>query len=307
MTTNGEKSRRSGVSWPVVTLRRRMLQVLLSAAAAYGLLCLLMFLFQRKLVYLPGGPPLGTPESAGLAFDDLHLVTEDGETLHAWRTRAPGKPTSRRGLVLYGHGNAGNIEYRIGRAAACAAMGYDCLLFDYRGFGHSTGSPTEAGTYLDVLAAYDWAVGDGGYAPREIVGFGESLGCAVIVELACRRELAGMILESPFASLPDMGAALYPFLPVRLIARDQYASIDKVGELELPMFLMHSPADEIVPFEQGRRLAAAANTALHELSGGHNGGGFLRRESDRHAVARFLEQVTASVHGPVGPGATDDG
>lgn len=267
---------------------------LLALAGSYALLCLLVFLFQRRLVYFPGPPPARTPADAGLAFDELELATEDGETVHGWRVRAERADGSdgegARGLVLHCHGNAGNVQGRIATAAALAERGFDVLLFDYRGFGRSTGSPDEEGTYRDAEAAYDWATGEGGYAPEEIVLFGESLGGAVATELACRRAVAGLVLESTFTSLPDVGATAYPFLPVRLLALDRYATVDKVGELDVPVLVLHGRGDRTVPFAQGERLARAAGTSVVELPGDHNDGGFLQSADLRRAVASFVER-----------------
>jgi len=270
--------------------------LLACAGAAYAGVCALLFLFQRQLLYLPGPPPAATPADVGLAFDELRLTTADGEELHAWRVHAlpspreDGAADEPRGLVLYAHGNAGSIEHRLAPARALAAMGVDVLLFDYRGYGASTGRPSEEGTYLDAEAVHDWAVTDGGYAPGRIVGFGESLGGAVVVELARRRALAGLVLESSFTSVPDRASELYPWLPVRWLARDAYASIDKLGALELPILVLHGRADEVVPFAHGERLhaAAGARSRFVELSGGHNGGGFRARAESLRAVEEHL-------------------
>ncbi len=286
---------------------RSVLHLVLTLAAVYLLLCVVMFARQRKLVYFPGPAPAANPGDHGLAFDELELSTADGEVLHAWRVRArggldasesvaPGAPVGGgRGtlLVVHCHGNAGNMENRIPVAGAFAAMGFDCLLFDYRGYGRSSGSPTEQGLYQDALAAYEWAR-SAGYAPGAIAVFGESLGAAVAVELARLRPVAGVVLENAFTSLPDMGAALYPWLPVRLLARDRFDSLAKVPELAAPILALHGRADEIVPFALGQRLAAAAKAELVELPGGHNSGGFLQTAHLMEKVRAFLERAFAA-------------
>lgn len=275
-------------------MRKLLVRMLVLVLFAYGLLCLALYLFQRSLVFVPGDPPRVDPAAVELAFDDLRLETSDGELVHGWRVRAApsvgGAPEpAPRGLVLYCHGNAGSVESRLDRAELFAAWGWDTLLFDYRGYGHSTGSPTEEGTYVDAERFHEWATTEGGYDAAEIVLFGESLGCAVAVELARRRPVAGVLLESGFASLVDIGRDRYPFLPVALLARDRYASIDKVGDLDVPLLVLHSPDDEIIGVDHGRRLAAAANAPFHELEGGHNDGGFTRRPQDRAVVRELLE------------------
>ncbi|MEW6742271.1 MAG: alpha/beta hydrolase [Planctomycetota bacterium] len=267
----------------------RLVVVLLFIAGAYALLCLLLFLVQRKLVYFPGPPPEVEPTQAGLPYQDLTLVTRDGEHLHAWLIES--KPA--RGVVLFSHGNAGNIAYRLEGARVFVEAGVSVLLYDYRGYGRSTGSPGEEGTYLDAEAAYEHLVSVRGFAPDRVIAYGESLGAAVAVELALRRRVAGVIAESPFTSLPDLAAAIYPWLPARLLCRLRYDSASKVERLGVPILVIHSRDDEIVPFELGRRLyqAAAEPKRFLETRGGHNDGGFLRREEDRKAVRSFIDEL----------------
>lgn len=273
----------------------RLLRPVLVLAAGYAALCALVFVFQRRLSFAPGPPPLATPAALGLDFDELELATADGERLQAWLVRAPrAGPAGERALVLHCHGNAGNVEGRIPAAAALAALGFDTLLFDYRGFGASTGSPSEAGTYLDAEAAWDAAVARG-YRPERIALFGESLGGGVATELARRRGAAALVLESTFTSLPDVGARVYPWLPVRLLCLDRYDNLAKLPALRLPLLVLHAPGDALVPFEHGRRLAGAAGAELVELPGGHDDGGFLQREDLRRRVGDFL---AAAIGGP---------
>jgi fermentation-respiration switch protein FrsA (DUF1100 family) len=171
-------------------------------------------------------------------------------------------------------------------------MGWSCLLFDYRGYGASEGSPNESGTYRDAEAAYD-ALRQAGFEPARIVLHGESLGAGVAFELATRREVAAVIAESAFTSLPALGAELYRWLPVRLLARYRYDNRAKIGSLRVPVLLIHSPTDEIVPFAHAQRLLAAANEPKQLLvtDAGHNDGGFLRRAEWREAVRSFLERA----------------
>jgi hypothetical protein len=268
---------------------RRMWWILLALVGIYALVCLVIALNQGRLVWFPGPPPVSTPADQGLAYDDLHLVASDGVTIHAWRLRAP-KPV--RVAVLVSHGNAGNIEDRIPLARAFLEMGCDVVLFDYRGYGGSGGSPSEEGTYLDAEAAWTWARA-AGFPPEHIVAFGESLGGAVAIELARRHPVAAVIVEDTFTSLADMGARIYPWLPIRLVLRIRYDSIAKIGALHVPVMVIHSRADDLVPFELGERLyaAAAGPKRFLETAGRHNESGFMTRPAWRAEVLAFLESA----------------
>ena len=268
-----------------------MTRLLAVAALAYLALLLLMYAFESSLVYFPGPPPEETPADHGLPYEDVRLTTADGVTLAAWFLPAG----AEEGAVIFNHGNAGNIAGRLIGASAFLDAGFSVLLYDYRGYGASEGKPSEEGTYLDALAAYDWLVGQRGLPARRVVTYGESLGGGVAVELARRRPVAAVFVESTFTSLPDVGARIYPFLPVRLLATIRYASQDKVAELGVPLLVAHSPEDEIVTYELGRALFDAAREpkTFLETSGGHNEGGFLRRTEWRRAVDEFLSAAVA--------------
>jgi len=263
-----------------------LLRFLVILAIGYASLCVVVYLMQAKLVYFPGPPPRGTPADHGLEFRELEFRSSDGVGLHGWFLPAP----DARGAILVSHGNAGTIELRIELARALVELGWSVLLYDYRGFGKSAGRPDEHGTYRDAEAAYEHLTSALGFAPERVVLFGESLGAAVAIELARRRPCAAVIGESAFTSLPDVGQRAYPFLPVRLIARFRYDNLGKVGELGVPLLLIHSPADELVPVEHGQRLFAAAREPKRLLltAGGHNYGGFQQRAEWRAEVGAFL-------------------
>jgi hypothetical protein len=269
-----------------------LLRFLMILAVGYAALCLIVYLTQAKLVFFPGPSPRATPADFGLEFRELELRTRDGVRLHGWFLPA----REARGAVLVSHGNAGSIELRIGLAQAFLEHRWSVLLYDYRGYGKSAGEPDEEGTYRDAEAAWEHLTSIEGFAPERVVLHGESLGAAVAFELARRRPCAAVIAESAFTSLPDVGAKAYPFLPVRWLARFRYDNLAKVAELGVPLLFIHSPDDEIVPVEHGRRLFEAAREPKRLLltTGGHNDGGFQLRAEWRAEVGAFLEGVAGA-------------
>lgn len=270
------------------------LPVLFGILGIYAVLCVIVAVFQGRLVYFPGGAPDLDPGHLGLAFEDLYLETSDGVRIHAWLIPAERAPGTSPSVILFHHGNAGNIGHRLHAARAFRDMGHDVLLFDYRGYGLSEGSPDEAGTYLDAEAAHDHLTG-AGYAPGRILAYGESLGGGVAVELARRRPLAALVVEDTFSSLVGLGAEIYPWLPVRLLARIRYDSAAKIGALELPLLVLHSPGDELVPYAHGERLYELASEPRTFIAtrGGHNDGGFLLDAAYIEEVAAFLDAALA--------------
>jgi hypothetical protein len=230
--------------------------VALRVAVFLLLLTVTMLLLERKLIYFPQRAHDVRPGDLGLAFEDLRLTTEDGVAIHAFYLPPPGEP---RWTVLFAHGNAGNVSHRLDRALLLQArLGAAVLLFDYRGYGRSEGSPDEEGTYRDARAAHRWLVEEKRLPPERLVPFGESLGSAVALDLALSRPCRALVLESPFASIPAMARAVYPFLPLWPLVRTRYDNEAKARRLGVPLLVLHGERDEVVPFAQGRRVFEAA-------------------------------------------------
>lgn len=229
------------------------LRVIVLAAGLYLIAAALVFVFQRQLQYFPGlkAPP---PEAVGLTgVQVVPLTTPDGETLILWYAPAgPGQPT-----VLYFQGNAGEIADRPRRFDYYRAQGFGVAFLSYRGFGGSSGSMSEAGLISDALIAHDWLLARG-IAGADIALVGESLGTGVAVQLAARREVGALALEAPYTAAADVAAGLYWWLPVRLLMRDQYRSIDHIAAVTAPLLVQHGTRDAVIPFALGRALFDAA-------------------------------------------------
>ena len=265
------------------------------AAMTYGGLALLLFLFQPSLVYYPeiGREIAATPQQAGLPYEDVRLVTADGIALHGWFVPA-GNPA--RGTVLFLHGNAGNISHRLDSLQMFHRLGYNTLIVDYRGYGKSAGKPDEQGTYRDATAAWDYLTQTRNTPPARIVLFGESLGGAVAAWLASRQAPAALVIASGFTSVPDLAADLYPLLPVRWLSRFSYDTRAFLQASSVPVFIAHSPGDDIIPFRHGRALyeAAPGPKRFLELAGGHNTGFIFMRETWVQALGEFMNKHVAA-------------
>jgi fermentation-respiration switch protein FrsA (DUF1100 family) len=279
---------------------KRMLGLLALLLAGLAAFALLLVWLEPRLLYYPLRELERTPESLGLPYEDLTLLAADGVTLHAWFLPRPGDPQPPRGgapagargprVVLFCHGNAGNISHRFEKVAFFHRAGVDVLLFDYRGYGRSEGRPDEAGTYRDARAAYDWLAGSRAVPPERLVLYGESLGAAVAVRLATEVPVAGVMLEAAFTSVADVGQGMYPFLPVRWMVRNRYDSLARIGSLRAPLLLLHSRDDEFFSMRHPERLLAAARAPkrLVELRGGHNEAFLVSAETYGVAVGEFL-------------------
>ena len=193
-------------------------------------------------------------------------------------------------VVLFCHGNAGNISHRLESIALFHRLGLSVLIFDYRGYGDSEGKPDEQGTYRDARAAWRHLRELRGVAGDDIILFGRSLGAAVAAWLAARERPRAVILESAFTSAASLGAEHYPWLPVDLLLRHRYDTLARVSEIRAPLLVVHSRDDEIVPFHHGRALfdAAAEPKRLLEIRGGHNDGFLASGAVYRDALAAFL-------------------
>jgi len=227
--------------------------LLLIVALAYGGLLALMYVFQRALMYFPDSART-PPAAAGLAqAEEMTLTSTDGEKLIAWHVR----PQRTEPVVIYFQGNAGALDLRAERFKWLIADGTGLVALSYRGYGGSTGMPSEAGLISDAAAAYDFAAAR--YPVERIVLWGESLGTGVAIALAAEREIGGLILDAPFTSIADVGAAAYPFVPVRLFIKDAFHSDERIAHVKAPVLVLHGERDRVVPIAFGEKLFSLAN------------------------------------------------
>jgi uncharacterized protein len=231
--------------------------VLLLFAVLVGLL----WAFQRRLIYLPDSGPAAGAEQVLPGAREVRLETEDGLRLAAWYL--PGAAPDAV-AVLVANGNGGHRGMRAPLARSLGEAGLAVLLFDYRGYAGNPGDPSEGGLALDVRAARTFLTGEAGVRADRLVYFGESLGAAVVAELAREHPPAALVLRSPFVDLASVGAVHYPFLPVRALLRDRYPVAEHVARVQVPTTVVYGAADSIVPPEQSRAVADAA-ARLHRL------------------------------------------
>ncbi len=259
-----------------------VLKWLLAVVALFGCVVLLAYLGQRSLLYHPDTSRT-LPATAGLpSAEEVELATADGEKVIAWHV----PPKGDRPVVLYFHGNGGSLAWRANRFRSFTADGTGLVALSYRGFGGSTGSPTEAGLIADAEAAYTYA--SKRYPAERIVVWGESLGTGVAVALAELRKISRLILETPFTSAADVGARVYWFLPVQLLMKDTFHSDERIAKVTAPLLILHGTADGVVPIAFGQKLFALANEPKRFVrfdGGGHSN---LDQFGAQDAIRAFL-------------------
>jgi fermentation-respiration switch protein FrsA (DUF1100 family) len=261
-----------------------LLKSCIIAAAAFGGFVALMYVKQRTLMYHPERlqtPPAaaGLPEAEVLTLD-----TADGERVIVWHV----PPQPDRPVVLYFHGNAGALRYRVDRFRALTGDGLGLVALSYRGYGGSSGTPTEAGLIADAAAAYDFAVSR--YPAERIVVWGESLGTGVAVALAANHRIGRLILEAPFTSTVDVGAQVYWYLPVRALMKDTFRSDLRIGQVTAPLLIMHGTHDTTVPIALGERLFELANPPKRFVRFDGGGHADLDDYGAQDAVRAFLNE-----------------
>ncbi|WP_433021934.1 alpha/beta hydrolase [Kribbella sp. CA-294648] len=272
-----------------------MVKVAVVAAAVVLLILALIWGLQRHLIYLPDTTTAGSAALALPGAQDVVLEADDGVRLGVWLVPA-GEPD--RGIaVLVANGNAGNRAGRAPLARALAAEGLTVLLFDYRGYGGNEGGPSERGFARDVRAAQQYLTRETGLPPNRILYFGESLGAAVVTELATEIPPGGLVLRSPFVDLASVGRVHYPFLPVRQLLRDHYPLAEQLASVKVPVVVIYGADDSIVPPEQSRRVADAA-PMLHKQveipAADHNDAVLVHGPAVVAAVAELAGQVASS-------------
>ncbi|WP_319582839.1 alpha/beta hydrolase [uncultured Pseudodesulfovibrio sp.] len=266
------------------------LKILGGAGVVYATIAAWVFLTQRGLVYCPRRDLVATPDQAGLPYEDVWLTSGQRTRLHGWWL--PCDKSDR--VLLLCHGNGGNISYLMETYRIFHDLGLSVLSFDYSGYGRSEGRPSEKATRADALAAWDWLLREKGFEPGQVVLFGRSLGGGVAARLAADlteagTEPGGLIMESTFTSLTAMGAARYPWLPVRWLVRHRYESLQALQTVRVPALFLHSPEDDLVPYAMGRTLFEeyAGPKWFQALSGDHNCG-FMSSSGYAEGLRRFM-------------------
>lgn len=237
---------------------------LLTGAASLGAL----YWYQERLIFLPSNKLDGDPNQLGLAYESVWLETDDGVHIHGWWL--PGQKD--RPVVLFLHGNAGNISHRLSTLQHLHALGLSTLIIDYRGYGHSEGSPSEKGTYLDARAAWGYLTDELDITPERIIVFGRSLGGGVALGLLQEQQPGGLWLESTFTDIEELGRLHYPWLTAAWLLRVRYPNLERISQIDVPTMIAHSRGDEVVPYRHGQQLFenAAGSKWLLPLEGGHN-------------------------------------
>jgi len=262
------------------------LKVVFIIIAGFVLLKIMAMGMEQRSIYYPVREIFEDPKSIGIPFEDLYFKTGDGETINGWLVIAK----DAKATVLYCHGNAGNISHRLHRVKFFYDMGLNLLIFDYRGYGNSSGRPSEQGLYKDVQAVYDFLVSREDISRDGIIAYGKSLGGSVAAELCLRRKARALVLESSFASTVMIAKEILPFLPIKLLVSQRFDAINKVRNISIPKLILHGRDDEVIRFRHSERLykSAAEPKEFLPFNGGHNDEIFVTSDLYKEKLRQFI-------------------
>jgi len=259
-----------------------------------------MLMFEDQYIYYPIEEIDGTPKTVGLKFQDIRLTTDDGTALHGWLMPYP----EARFTLLHFHGNAGNISHRLHLYEQWHRMGLSVLAIDYRGYGKSEGTPSEAGFYSDARAAWNELIKRQKIPASQIIIAGRSLGSAMAAKLATETKPAALVLETPFTNIPDMAATHYPWIiPIRFLTQTQFDTLDLISQVDAPTMVISAANDEIVPEAMSEKIYAAAHGPKFsiKLSGNHNDFDISSSSTYAKTWHRWLNQLEGGVKLPASP------
>jgi pimeloyl-ACP methyl ester carboxylesterase len=257
------------------------------AAAAIIIPSAYIAITQSSQVYIPGHTITATPKDIGLKFNAVTLTTSDNIAIKAWFT--PTDDSAAANTILFCHGNAGDIGDRVELIQTLHKLGFNSLCFDYRGFGESDGKPSETGTEMDAMAAWQYLTEKRNIPAGKIIIYGRSLGGAVASQLASVTTPKALVIESTFASIPAMALFRYPLLPMTFLCRFKYDNIQTIPKVNAPILVAHSRTDSVCPYEQGRAVYDAAGQPKQfvEIKGEHGDGGLITNPHYQTAFVKF--------------------
>ena len=272
-----------------------MISSLVVVLVALGLLNGWMLLQQPGMIFFPYRDLDAVPSDWGYVYEDVFVTTDDRVRLHGWYIPHP----QAQRVVLFFHGNAGNIAHRGDSIAIFHRLGLNVFIFDYRGYGRSEGSASEQGLYRDATAAWRYLTQTRGFDAREIVLFGRSLGGAVAAQLAAAQRPGALILESTLSSARDFAHSVFPLLSRLVVVRYDFNTVDSLARVHCPVLVLHSPTDEIMPFALGEKVYAAAREPkrLVELQGDHNSGFLQSQPGYQRELGGFIRDFLDAAPG----------
>ena len=273
--------------------RLRLILLLLVVGGAY----LRLRTYEQRLVFNPSATLTKTPRDIDLPFDSVVVTASDGVTIHGWLIpqppgEDPASTNSTPPMLLFLHGGDGNISDRLEKIHLFHDIGLGVFIIDYRGYGKSAGTPSETGLTDDALAAHSYLVDQRGVKPERLYIYGEDLGAAVAVALATKARAAGLITEGASASVIGNIEQDWPLIPWQYLFRDKFDSLSKIGDVHIPVLLIHSADDDVVPFNDSRRLFARAHDPreLVEIHGSHKDALVDSFDAYYDALSRFVHR-----------------
>ncbi|HAJ56551.1 MAG TPA: alpha/beta hydrolase [Candidatus Omnitrophica bacterium] len=242
---------------------------------------------EKRSLYIPYREIERTPDSVGLEFEDLMIKASDGVLVNSWWI--PAAPEAE--TVFFFHGNGGNLSHRLEKILFFHKLGLNVFIIDYRGYGKSTGSPSENGLYLDATAGYDHLTRQLKIREASIILYGESLGSAVAIDLASKKNVGAIITEGAFTNVKDMARAVYPVMPSFFLG-SKFDSLAKISGINVPKLMIHSRNDEIIPYALGKKLFDAAGEPKYLLlvEGGHNECFYISEDKIREKIIQFIKE-----------------
>ena len=269
--------------------RKWLIRVVVVALGFHLLMTAWLYFMLPNMLFYPVTDHIASPQQWELPYQDVEIASGK-EKLHGWFFPA-GKDSP---VILFFHGNGGNISYRGDTIYLLNKLGMNLLMIDYRGYGHSTGSPSEQGLYEDARAAWQYLLQQRGYKPSQVIIFGRSMGGAVATQLASEVKAAGLILESTFSSLRDMAEYYYPDMHYLMYLRYRFDSATSIQQVSCPVLMVHSPEDEIVPYQLGVKLYQniAGEKYFLEINGDHNNGFMESLSMYAPTLKQFFNQVS---------------
>lgn len=265
--------------------------ILVGAVGLYLVMLIYLYFVQKSLVFFPSKDFIATPDALDLKYENLNFELDGKSKIHGWYFPNNNDTISAETkAVLFCHGNAGNISMRFPTIELFNELNIPFLIFDYRGFGQSTGELSEQSTYDDAKRCYDFLVRERNFKPENIIIFGRSLGGAVATELAKNEKCGGLILESTFSSAKDAGARIFPIFPIKILLKYNFDSKNKIGQINCPLLVIHSPEDDIIPYDMGEKLFELGREpkTFLKISGLHNERHYLKTGQYVQTLKTFI-------------------